>query len=281
MYRRVYEELLAVPVIPGVKSEKEKFAGGLYTTTVEGFIPTTGRGIQGGTSHCLGQNFSKMFGINVEDPSNPGGDKLEVWQNSWGLSTRSLGVMVMVHGDDKGLVLPPRVAQLQAVIIPVGITAKTTEEMRRKLEDEADRIAKELVKVGLRAKADLRDGYTPGFKYNDWELKVSYSIFLLIFGNGIDENSFHRFVGCSTSTRIGTQRSRETISHVSSTRQWSESFPRPIGSHYLAPRPPRNDSPRHVEPRTRSIRQLDHGRTRMEGTRTRFEQEPYCCFTLV
>ncbi|ORY92880.1 hypothetical protein BCR35DRAFT_316740 [Leucosporidium creatinivorum] len=170
LYRRVYEELLAVPVIPGVKSEKEKFAGGLYTTTVEGFIPTTGRGIQGGTSHCLGQNFSKMFGITVEDPEKKG-DKLHVWQNSWGLSTRSIGVMVMVHGDDKGLVLPPRVAQLQVVVIPTGITAKTTDEMREKLYDETDRIAKELTKKGLKAKADLRDGYTPAFKYNDWELK--------------------------------------------------------------------------------------------------------------
>ncbi|GAA6048257.1 hypothetical protein JCM3770_006507 [Rhodotorula araucariae] len=171
LYRRVYEELLAVPVIPGVKSEKEKFAGGLYTTTVEGFIPTTGRGIQGGTSHCLGQNFSKMFNITVEDPANPGGDKLHVWQNSWGLSTRSLGVMVMVHGDDKGLVLPPRVAQLQVVVVPTGITAKTSDELREKLNDEADRVAKDLVKAGVKAKADLRDGYTPGFKYNDWELK--------------------------------------------------------------------------------------------------------------
>ena len=172
LYRRVYEELLAVPVIPGVKSEKEKFAGGLYTTTVEGFIPTTGRGIQGGTSHCLGQNFSKMFNITVEDPQNPGGDKLHVWQNSWGLSTRSLGVMVMVHGDDKGLVLPPRVAQLQVVVVPTGITAKTSDELRNKLNDEADRVAKDLVKAGIKAKADLREGYTPGFKYNDWELKV-------------------------------------------------------------------------------------------------------------
>lgn len=168
----MYEELLAVPVIPGVKSEKEKFAGGLYTTTVEGFIPTTGRGIQGGTSHCLGQNFSKMFNISVEDPANPGGDKLQVWQNSWGLSTRTIGVMVMIHGDDKGLVLPPRVAQLQVVIVPTGITAKTSDEMRKAIEDEADRLAKELVKVGVKAKADLREGYTPGFKYNDWELKV-------------------------------------------------------------------------------------------------------------
>ncbi|POY74777.1 putative Proline--tRNA ligase, or putative Glutamate--tRNA ligase [Rhodotorula taiwanensis] len=171
LYRGVYEELLAVPVIPGVKSEKEKFAGGLYTTTVEGFIPTTGRGIQGGTSHCLGQNFSKMFNIVVEDPANPGGDKLHVWQNSWGLSTRTIGVMVMIHGDDKGLVLPPRVAQLQVVIVPTGITAKTSDEMRKSLEDEADRLAKELVKAGVKAKADLREGYTPGFKYNDWELK--------------------------------------------------------------------------------------------------------------
>ncbi|KAM0787825.1 hypothetical protein ACM66B_003879 [Microbotryomycetes sp. NB124-2] len=170
LYRRVYEELLAVPVIPGVKSEKEKFAGGLYTTTVEGFVPTTGRGIQGGTSHCLGQNFSKMFDITVEDPNNKG-EKLFVWQNSWGLSTRTIGVMVMVHSDDKGLVLPPRVAQLQVVIVPTGITAKTSDETREKVYDETDRVAKELSKAGIRVKADLRDGYTPAFKYNDWELK--------------------------------------------------------------------------------------------------------------
>lgn len=160
-----------MPVIPGVKSEKEKFAGGLYTTTVEGFIPTTGRGIQGGTSHGLGQNFSKMFNISVEDPDNKG-SKLHVWQNSWGLSTRTIGVMVMIHGDDKGLVLPPRVAQLQVVVIPTGITAKTTDEQREKLYDETDRMAKELVKAGVKAKADLREAYTPAFKYNDWELKV-------------------------------------------------------------------------------------------------------------
>ncbi|KAI5481834.1 proline-tRNA ligase [Pseudohyphozyma bogoriensis] len=170
LYRRVYEELLAVPVIPGVKSEKEKFAGGLYTTTVEGFVPTTGRGIQGGTSHCLGQNFSKMFNIVVEDP-NKVGDKINVWQNSWGLSTRTIGVMVMVHGDDKGLVIPPRVAQQQVVIVPVGITAKTTDEMRKTLEDEAIKIEKALQAVDVKARADLRDGYTPGFKFNDSELK--------------------------------------------------------------------------------------------------------------
>ncbi|CAE6428727.1 unnamed protein product [Rhizoctonia solani] len=181
LYRRVYEELLAVPVIPGVKSEKEKFAGGLYTTTVEGFVPTSGRGIQGATSHCLGQNFSKMFNISVEDPNLSAADKAKltdpeagkayVWQNSWGLSTRTIGVMVMVHGDNQGLVLPPRVANVQVVVVPVGITAKTTDEMREKISNACSDVVKTLKKVGVRAKADLREGYTPGWKFNDWEQK--------------------------------------------------------------------------------------------------------------
>lgn len=116
LYRRVYEELLAVPVTKGRKSTKEQFAGALYTTTVEAFIPETGRGIQGATSHCLGQNFSRMFGIEFETEERT---KAHAWQNSWGLTTRTLGVMVMTHADDKGLVLPPRVAPKQVVIIPI------------------------------------------------------------------------------------------------------------------------------------------------------------------
>ncbi|KAJ3760208.1 hypothetical protein EV360DRAFT_81404 [Lentinula raphanica] len=174
LYRRIYEELLAVPVIPGIKSEKEKFAGGLYTTTVEGFIPTTGRGIQGATSHCLGQNFSRpeMFNIVVEDPTDPTNQrKTYVWQNSWGLSTRVIGVMVMVHGDNQGLVLPPRVASIQVVIVPCGITVNTSYEIRSKIEGACDDLAKTLKKAGLRVKADLRDDKTPGYKFNDWEQK--------------------------------------------------------------------------------------------------------------
>lgn len=174
LYRQVYEDLLAVPVVPGIKSEKEKFAGGLYTTTVEGFIPASGRGIQGGTSHSLGQNFSKMFNIAVEDPEKAGtGEKLFVWQNSWGLSTRTIGVMVMTHSDDKGLVLPPKVAQWQFIVIPTGISAKATAEQRQKLVEKANEIVATLVAGGLRAKADLREGYTPGWKYNEWEMRVS------------------------------------------------------------------------------------------------------------
>ena len=173
LYRAVYEELLAVPVIPGVKSEKEKFAGGLYTTTVEGFIPTTGRGIQGATSHCLGQNFSKMFNIVVESPEDGHlGGKLHVWQNSWGLSTRTIGVMVMVHGDDKGLVIPPRVASTQIIIVPCGLTARTSPEEKKNVEDNCFSLADTLKKAGLKVKVDAREGYTPGYKFNDWEMKV-------------------------------------------------------------------------------------------------------------
>ena len=128
LYRRVYEELLAVPVIPGVKSEKEKFAGGLYTTTVEAFVPHTGRGIQGATSHCLGQNFAKMFQIEYE---NKNGGRSMVWQNSWGCTTRTIGVAIMVHGDNKGLVLPPRVAPLQVVVVTIPNSKLSAEDAKK------------------------------------------------------------------------------------------------------------------------------------------------------
>ena len=171
LYRRVYEELLAVPVIPGKKSVKERFAGGDYTTTVEGFIPTTGRGIQGGTSHHLGQNFSKMFDISVENPDRSSGkdSKVFVYQNSWGLSTRSIGVMVMIHGDDQGLVVPPRVALQQVVIVPVGLTKDVGKNQL--IHDACIKLERDLTEAGIRAKADVREGYTPGWKFNDWEMR--------------------------------------------------------------------------------------------------------------
>jgi prolyl-tRNA synthetase len=164
LYARIYEELLAVPVIKGVKSEKEKFAGGLYTTTVEGFIPSNGRAIQGATSHCLGQNFAKMFNIEFEGTS---GTKQMVWQNSWGVTTRTIGVMVMVHGDDKGLVVPPRVAEVQVVIvvIPKGKDSSAA------LNEKAYELRDAMKRAGIRVKVDDRDNYTPGFKYNFWELR--------------------------------------------------------------------------------------------------------------
>ncbi|KAJ9657291.1 ribose-phosphate pyrophosphokinase 1 [Neophaeococcomyces mojaviensis] len=173
-YANVYEQLLAVPVMRGRKTDKERFAGGLYTTTVEGYIPATGRGIQGGTSHCLGQNFSKMFGITVQDPSAKADEKkdpLFVWQNSWGLSTRVIGVMVMIHGDNRGLVVPPRISEVQVVIVPVGVTAKMSDDDKQALHKEITGLQEVLRAVDIRCETDFREGYSPGWKFNDWELK--------------------------------------------------------------------------------------------------------------
>lgn len=171
LYKRIYEELLAVPVIKGKKTENEKFAGAAYTTTCEGFIAATGRGIQGATSHHLGTNFSKMFNISVENPDGPDGSRVHAFQNSWGLSTRSLGVMIMTHSDNKGVVLPPRVAQTQVTVIPVGLTAKTTQEERDSVNSGAKAVEKTLVDAGLRVIGDYRDNYSPGWKFADAELK--------------------------------------------------------------------------------------------------------------
>uniref|UniRef100_A0A0E0FBT4 proline--tRNA ligase n=1 Tax=Oryza meridionalis TaxID=40149 RepID=A0A0E0FBT4_9ORYZ len=164
LYRRIYEEFLAVPVSKGRKSEMEKFAGGLYTTSVEAFIPNTGRGVQGATSHCLGQNFAKMFDITFE---NDKGSRSMVWQNSWAYTTRSIGVMVMTHGDDKGLVLPPRVAPLQVIVIPVPYKDVDTTA----IVNECKKTVETLEKAGIRADLDTRENYSPGWKYSHWEMK--------------------------------------------------------------------------------------------------------------
>lgn len=169
LYRRVYEDLLAVPVIKGVKSAKEKFAGALYTTTVEAFIPQNGRGIQGATSHCLGQNFSKMFKIEYETDT-PEKTRAHPWQNSWGMTTRTIGVMVMTHGDDKGIVLPPRIAQVQAVLIPIP-NSKLPQEVMDAMSAKATELEAQIKAAGVRVKKDVRDNYTPGWKYNYWELR--------------------------------------------------------------------------------------------------------------
>ena len=162
IYARAYNELLAVSVVKGRKTEYEKFAGGLFTTTVEGFIPETGRGIQAATSHCLGQNFSKMF--NISYLGDDGSSKL-VWQNSWGFTTRSLGVMFMNHADDKGLVLPPRIAPIQVVFVPIYFKEK--DSLNAKVAD----LGAELQKLGVRVHLDTRDNCNPGYKFNEWELK--------------------------------------------------------------------------------------------------------------
>ncbi|GAB0087532.1 hypothetical protein DMENIID0001_018490 [Sergentomyia squamirostris] len=169
LYARVYTDLLAIPVVKGRKTEKEKFAGGDFTTTVEAFISASGRAIQGATSHHLGQNFSKMFEIAFEDPET----KLKeyVYQNSWGITTRTIGVMIMVHADNQGLVLPPRVACIQVIIVPCGMTASMPEEEKNALQASCKELENELRKDGLRAEGDYRDNYSAGWKFNHWELK--------------------------------------------------------------------------------------------------------------
>lgn len=168
-YAHIYEHLLAVPVIKGRKTQKEKFAGADFTTTVEAYISASGRGIQAATSHHLGQNFSKMFDISFEDPDTH--EQQFAYQNSWGLTTRSLGIIVMVHGDNKGLVLPPRIAHIQAVIVPCGITAQLSADDRKQLIDRCEELCTSLKSAGILVKGDFRDNYSPGWKFNYWELK--------------------------------------------------------------------------------------------------------------
>ncbi|KAM8894839.1 bifunctional glutamate/proline--tRNA ligase isoform 2-T2 [Spinachia spinachia] len=170
LYARVYEELMAIPVVKGRKTEKEKFAGGDYTTTVEAYISASGRAIQGATSHHLGQNFAKMFEITFEDPKKPG-EKQLAFQNSWGLTTRTIGVLTMVHGDNMGLVLPPRVACQQVVVIPCGLTVSLPEQEKEAVLAQCSKYVNKLQEAGVRVKPDLRDNYSPGWKFNHWELK--------------------------------------------------------------------------------------------------------------
>jgi len=161
-YEKVFKEMYAVPVLKGRKSEQEKFAGADFTLSVEALLPN-GKAIQGATSHHLGQNFSKAFGISFLDEEQK---KRFAWQNSWGISTRSMGIMVLMHSDNKGLVLPPKVAPIQAVIVPILF-----ENARLKILEEVKIIKKKLEAKGIRVYVDDRDKYTPGWKFNEWEMK--------------------------------------------------------------------------------------------------------------
>jgi prolyl-tRNA synthetase len=153
----------AIPVIQGFKSDSEKFAGAVQSTTIEAMMGDR-RALQSGTSHFLGQNFAKAFDIQYLDKNN----QLEhAWTTSWGLSTRMIGAIIMTHGDDQGLILPPRLAPFQAVIVPIF---KNDDEQSAVME-VVERVQRELKAAGVRVKVDSREGYTPGFKFNDWEMR--------------------------------------------------------------------------------------------------------------
>lgn len=168
LYASAYEQVFAVPVIRGRKSSAEKFAGAVSTLSIEAFIPAAGRAIQAATAHNLGQNFSKMFGIRYEAVQ---GERMPVWQTSWGFTTRALGIAVMMHGDERGLLLPPRVAPLQVVIVPVGIRSGSDPGEVEQVRSECQRVEALLAHAGVRAKADLDVSTSPGWKFNQWELK--------------------------------------------------------------------------------------------------------------
>lgn len=164
LYRDLYENILAVPMIPGIKTKSETFPGAELTTTVEGIFPDQGKGIQSATSHYLGEKFSKMFGIKNSDGQY-------VHQNSWGLTTRSIGIMVMTHSDDRGLSLPPMIAPIQVVIIACGLNTKTTDEDKKMVHGELVKLENLLVSNGIRAFYDSNNNESPGMKFNKWEIK--------------------------------------------------------------------------------------------------------------
>ncbi len=162
-YKEFVENYLAVPVIAGKKTDAEKFAGAFVTTTIEAMMPD-GKALQCGTSHDLGQNFSKPFGIKFLDKNEK---EQFAWQTSWGISSRLLGALIMTHGDDKGLVVPPKIAQTQIVIVPIYYKENDMKSVMKNVKDVATKLGRQ----GFSVYVDDRDGYTPGWKFNQWELK--------------------------------------------------------------------------------------------------------------
>ena len=162
VYKYLIEEYLAIPIISGLKSDKEKFVGAKYTTCLESLM-ADGKVLQMATSHNLGQNFSKPFEIKFLDKDT---NEQFVWQTSWGISWRVIGALIMVHGDDKGLILPPKISPTQVIIVPIY-----KDQSKDVVKQKAYKLEKKLKDSNIRAFTDDRDEYTSGWKFNDWEMK--------------------------------------------------------------------------------------------------------------
>ena len=162
LYKEFVETELAIPVLSGKKTEREKFAGALDTYAIEGLM-SDGKALQMGTSHNLGQHFAKVFDIRFEDRNQ---NLQYAWQTSWGVSTRLVGAVIMAHGDDSGLVFPPRVAPLQVVIVPISLG-----NWRETVLPTARRIEQELGQAGIRVSLDAREEFTPGWKFSEYEMR--------------------------------------------------------------------------------------------------------------
>jgi len=162
MYKEFVESELAIPVIEGRKSARERFAGAMETYAIEALM-SDGKALQMGTSHNLGQHFSKVFEILFEDREQR---QQYAWQTSWGVSTRLIGALVMTHGDDSGLRMPPQVAPIQVVVVPISLG-----NWKENVLPIAVSIEKELREAGLRVRLDAREEFTPGWKFSDWEMR--------------------------------------------------------------------------------------------------------------
>ena len=160
VYREFSENVLAIPMVAGKKTEKEKFAGALSTYTIEALMQD-GQALQAGTSHNLGQHFARVFDIEYLDRD---GEHKHVWQTSWGVTTRLIGALIMVHGDERGLVLPPKVAPIQVVMVPIAFH-------KEGVLDKAETIYEDLKAAGFRVELDDRDTQSAGWKFNEWEMK--------------------------------------------------------------------------------------------------------------
>lgn len=163
VYAQFAEEFMAVPVIKGIKSESERFAGAVETYCIEALMQD-GKALQAGTSHFLGQNFAKAFDVKFTSKE---GKQDFVWGTSWGVSTRLMGALIMAHSDDQGLVLPPKLAPIQVVIVPIY----KGEEQLNAIRDKVNEFIPALRKAGVSVKLDDRDTHKPGFKFAEWELK--------------------------------------------------------------------------------------------------------------
>ncbi len=161
VYRSFAEDVMAVPVIPGKKTEKEKFKGAVDTFSIEAMMQD-GKALQAGTSHYLGENFARAFKVQFQDQA---GTLRFVHATSWGVSTRLIGALIMAHSDDQGLVLPPELAPIQVVVVPIY----RSDDEKQKVLAEAHAVRDAL--KGLRVHLDNREGQSPGFKFNEWELK--------------------------------------------------------------------------------------------------------------
>ena len=180
VYAKFAQDWMAVPVVCGVKSETERFAGALDTYTIEAMMQD-GKALQSGTSHFLGQNFAKSFDVTFLNKEN----KPEyVWATSWGVSTRLIGALIMTHSDDNGLVLPPKLAPIQVVVIPIG---KAGEQMQA-IADKLQPVIEQLRKAGVTVKYDDSDNKRPGFKYADYELK-GIPVRIVMGGRDLENNT--------------------------------------------------------------------------------------------